>query len=236
MTKHENPAPGGTPQNAAHETLRELYALDVAEVGEMAASRRWEARPLFAVESAGPDAYRGWMNMDGHQPTWRADHGYRRVPGLPWPCTTAAGAVAARQAADAGSYHRIMRLLLDMRMPHGTCQPRGRRACTACNAAEALDEALAGYKGSPVVPCLPDPEMERAAKQTFELSDEACDRLVAATMDELAREREMHALELNPDITTHHTLRRSLVRAAVKLGRATASEAPAAESKGTADD
>lgn len=155
MTKHENSAPGGTPQNAAHETLREIYQLDVAEVGEDEASRRWEAKPLFALESAGPGAYRDWMNLDGRQPTWRADHGYRRIPGLPWPRAMAAGAVVERQAADASEYHRVMRLLLDMRRPHGTCEPRERRACTACNAAEALEKLLARYKGAPIMPCQP---------------------------------------------------------------------------------
>lgn len=152
---HETSATGGTPQNAAHETLREIYLLDVAEVGEAAASRRWEARPLFSLGSAGPDAYRGWMNLGDRQPTWRADHEYRRIPGLPWPRAMAAGTGADRQAADASEYHRVMRLLLDMRMPHGTCEPRARRACTACNAAEALEKMLAGYKGAPIVLCRP---------------------------------------------------------------------------------
>ncbi len=63
-------------------------------------------------------------------------------------------------------------------------------------------------------------------EQEHELSDDACDRLVAATMDKLAQkaggEFPMHALDLNPDIMAHHTLRRSIVRVAYELGKTVA--------------
>lgn len=47
-------------------------------------------------------------------------------------------------------YHQVMGLLRDMQMEHGTCQPRERRACTACNAKDDLDKLLAEYKGQPI--------------------------------------------------------------------------------------
>ena len=57
-----------------------------------------------------------------------------------------------------------------------------------------------------------------------DLTDEQCDRLVALTMDKLAQKHSdqygaMHALDLNPSITEHHSLRRSVVRAAYELGK-----------------
>ena len=51
---------------------------------------------------------------------------------------------------EAQMYHRIMQLLRDSRKEHGTCQPRERRACTACNAAEEIDALLEEYRGAPV--------------------------------------------------------------------------------------
>ncbi len=47
-------------------------------------------------------------------------------------------------------YHDIMTTLRQTQMKHGTCKPRERRACTACNAAERLDYLLSKYKGPPV--------------------------------------------------------------------------------------
>lgn len=57
-----------------------------------------------------------------------------------------------------------------------------------------------------------------------ELSDDQCDILVAMTMDKLAKKHStpngaMHALDMNPSITEHHSLRRSIVRAAYDLGK-----------------
>ena len=46
-------------------------------------------------------------------------------------------------------------------------------------------------------------------------SDDEIDRVVAQAMDDVAAARQMHALELNPDITQHHTLRRAIVRKAL---------------------
>ena len=40
-----------------------------------------------------------------------------------------------------------MGLLRDTKMQHGTCQPRSRKACTACNAQEELDRLISEWKG-----------------------------------------------------------------------------------------
>jgi DnaJ-domain-containing protein 1 len=50
-----------------------------------------------------------------------------------------------------------------------------------------------------------------------------CDRLTAKVMDKLAEKASdqygaIHAMDLNPSITAHHTLRHALVRAAYMLG------------------
>jgi hypothetical protein len=55
------------------------------------------------------------------------------------------------------------------------------------------------------------------------LTDDQCDRLVAKVMDKLAAKHSdqygtTHAMDLNPSITEHHTLRRSVVQAAYMLG------------------
>lgn len=55
-----------------------------------------------------------------------------------------------RIAADAAKFHQVMSLLSNLQMPHGTCRPRERRACTHCNARDDLDKMLAEYKGIPV--------------------------------------------------------------------------------------
>lgn len=41
----------------------------------------------------------------------------------------------------------ILGLLRNTKRPHGLCQPRDRRACTACNSQEALDKILSEWKG-----------------------------------------------------------------------------------------
>jgi hypothetical protein len=63
----------------------------------------------------------------------------------------------------------------------------------------------------------------------LKLSDDQCDLLVAKVLDKLAAKASnqyglMHALDLNPSITEHHTLRRGLVRAAYMLGAMEQSE------------
>jgi hypothetical protein len=45
------------------------------------------------------------------------------------------------------------------------------------------------------------------------LSDEECDKIAAQTMDRVAADKNMHALEINTDIKSHWTLRRELIRA-----------------------
>lgn len=59
-----------------------------------------------------------------------------------------------------------------------------------------------------------------APPQVGEWTDEECDKLVAQTMDKVAAAKDMHATEINPDITTHWTLRRAIVRAALKAAHA----------------
>jgi hypothetical protein len=54
------------------------------------------------------------------------------------------------RARDAQKYHKVMKCLLAMKRPHGICQPRERRACTACNAKDELDALLEHYKGQQV--------------------------------------------------------------------------------------
>lgn len=54
-------------------------------------------------------------------------------------------------------------------------------------------------------------------------TEDQCDQLVAKVMDNIAAKASdqygtVHALDLNPSITEHHTLRRGLVRAAYMLG------------------
>lgn len=55
-----------------------------------------------------------------------------------------------------------------------------------------------------------------------ELSDEACDSLVAKTMDKIAEKNGVHALDLQTDISAHSSLRRSIVRTAFELGKLSA--------------
>ena len=57
---------------------------------------------------------------------------------------------------DAEKYHKVMRLLLDLRMEHGLCKPRYRRACTACNAKEDLAKMVDEYKGVPIALMVPN--------------------------------------------------------------------------------
>jgi len=63
-----------------------------------------------------------------------------------------ADADASLQVAerDAAAFHRVMQLLRDMLKPHGTCKPRERKACTACNAMDELARILSDYKGAPL--------------------------------------------------------------------------------------
>ena len=57
--------------------------------------------------------------------------------------------------------------------------------------------------------------------EQHEMTDEQCDRLVALTMDRLANKYNsgMRGIDLNPSITEHHSLRRSIVRTAYELGK-----------------
>jgi hypothetical protein len=57
-----------------HETLQALYSLDVAEVGEVKAAKRWEYYTGFV-----------WDCMGIAAPSFSPDIAYRRKPDLPWP-------------------------------------------------------------------------------------------------------------------------------------------------------
>lgn len=43
---------------------------------------------------------------------------------------------------------RILSLLKNLQLPHGTCQPRSRQACTKCNAQDELDAMVSEFKGT----------------------------------------------------------------------------------------
>lgn len=65
---------------------------------------------------------------------------------------TGAAEEVGRLRQDSELFHRVMGLLRNTQMEHGTCQPRDRRACTHCNAADDLKKIVAEYKGQPIVP------------------------------------------------------------------------------------
>lgn len=48
-------------------------------------------------------------------------------------------------------YEHVLGLLRDTKMKHGTCQPRSRKACTACDAQEILDQIVKDWKGFTMV-------------------------------------------------------------------------------------
>jgi hypothetical protein len=54
--------------------------------------------------------------------------------------------------SQAAAYHEVMGHLRALRMDHGLCQPRERRACTHCNAEDDLAKAVAAYRGPRVRP------------------------------------------------------------------------------------
>lgn len=56
-----------------------------------------------------------------------------------------------KTVADAMKYHEVMECLRNMQLPHGTCEPRERKACTHCNASDKLNRMIAEYAGLPVV-------------------------------------------------------------------------------------
>lgn len=62
----------------------------------------------------------------------------------------------AAAANDAERYHRVMGLIGDTQMAHGKCQPRSDKACTACNAQDALSKLLAAYGGPPIQAAVTD--------------------------------------------------------------------------------
>ena len=53
----------------------------------------------------------------------------------------------AELEADAAGFHKVMELLRNTRLGHGTCVPRSRRACSHCNAIDDIASMLGNYKG-----------------------------------------------------------------------------------------
>lgn len=54
---------------------------------------------------------------------------------------------------EASLYHAVMQCLRSMELPHGTCQPRERMACTHCNEKERLAALVGAYTGPRLVRC-----------------------------------------------------------------------------------
>lgn len=48
-------------------------------------------------------------------------------------------------------YEHVMGLLRDSKMKHGLCQPRSRKACTACNAKDEIEKMVAEWPGFTMV-------------------------------------------------------------------------------------
>lgn len=47
-----------------------------------------------------------------------------------------------------GKFDRVISLLKNIRLPHGTCNPRSRKACTNCNSREELDAIVDSWSGA----------------------------------------------------------------------------------------
>ncbi len=52
---------------------------------------------------------------------------------------------------EAELFHEVMDCLRKMKMEHGLCEPRERRACSHCKGANDLQMIVATYKGRKVV-------------------------------------------------------------------------------------
>lgn len=61
-----------------------------------------------------------------------------------------ADSLRAERDEGAQMFHTVMALLANTKMKHGKCQPRADRACTHCNAVDALDGLLSAYGGPPL--------------------------------------------------------------------------------------
>lgn len=59
--------------------------------------------------------------------------------------------VAKERDEEQAQKEHILGLLRDTKMEHGTCEPRSRKACTACNAQEELDKIVKDWKGFTMV-------------------------------------------------------------------------------------
>ena len=84
---------------------------------------------------------------------------------------------------------------------------------------ELYNEACADWKNRYDRPVVFARAIEAAIlAKLVPLTDDECDKLAAQTMDRIADAKGMHALDLNPNILEHHTLRRELIRAGTAHG------------------
>lgn len=93
-----------------------------------------------------------WNAEHGQQPAWSEISRGRKLAyamerGRADAAREAGAATAGGKSSD---YDDVMECLRDMQMPHGTCEPRWRRACTHCNAKERLQLLVDGWRGRPV--------------------------------------------------------------------------------------
>lgn len=112
----------------------------------------------------------------------RADHQDRKNYTVPLYTQPPAPAVGddelARLRKEASGYHEAMTHLGNMRMEHGTCRPRSRRACTSCNASDALAAMIDSYAGPRLVrSCDVTPAVQIAAPGDVERLPEPAFRL-----------------------------------------------------------
>lgn len=56
-----------------------------------------------------------------------------------------------RLQAEAQAFHKVVSCLRDMKLEHGLCQPRSRRACAHCNSRDELELLVAAYRGPHVI-------------------------------------------------------------------------------------
>lgn len=54
---------------------------------------------------------------------------------------------SCREREEKAQYEHVMDLLRNLKMEHGLCKPRSRRACTNCNSREELERIVARWKG-----------------------------------------------------------------------------------------
>lgn len=141
--------------NAQSDEYNQWASLGLDEMIEFAQAENW-ITPLNQAEEDHPHAEAllesSWNIEHGKQTPWSQVSRGRKLAYAMEQGRAEARRELAASAADNGqsAYHDLMECLRDMQMPHGTCQPRSRRACTHCNASDRLQELVAKYRGRPV--------------------------------------------------------------------------------------